>query len=72
MKIILDKAKRDLVLLKKDGTEVSRYPYSGSLTDDFTEEDLQKDMDSFNRTLAMQEEFDNIKELAQFVKIHNW
>ena len=72
MKIILDKAKRDLVLLKKDGTEVSRYPYKNALADDFTEEDLQKAMDSFNRTLAMQEEFDDIRELAKYSKIHNW
>lgn len=72
MEIIIDKARKDLVLLKKDGTEISRYSYKNVLADNFTEDDLKKDIDGFNKTLAMQEEFDDIKKLAEYNKIHNW
>lgn len=72
MKIILDEVKKDGVLVKEDGTEVSRYPYKNLLNDEFTIEDLRNDIESFNTTLGQQEEFDNIKELAHSIKIHNW
>ena len=72
MKIILDEIKKEGILLKDDGTEVSRYSYKGILKDGFTFEELQREIDSFNKTLAMQEEFDNIKELSKYIKIHNW
>ena len=72
MKIILDEVKKEGVLIKNDGTEVSRYPYKGVLSEDFTLEDLKKDLEGFNITLGRQEEFDNIKELSTVIKIHNW
>lgn len=72
MKIILDEVKKEGVLLKNDGTEVSRYPYKKSLNEDFTLEDLKKDIESFNITLGQQEEFDDIRELSTAIKIHNW
>ena len=72
MKIILDEVKKDGVLLKEDGTEVSRYSYKNLIGDDFTIEDLRKDIEGFNVTLGQQEEFDDIKTLADYVKIHNW
>ena len=72
MEIIIDKARKDLVLLKRDGTEISRYSYKNVLANNFTEDDLKKDIDGFNKTLAMQEEFDDIKKLAEYNKIHNW
>ena len=72
MKIILDETKKEGVLVKKDGTEVSRYPYKNLITEEFTVEDLRKDIDNFNVTLGQQEEFDDIKKLADYIKIHSW
>ena len=72
MKIILDETKKEGVLLKEDGTEVSRYSYKNLLDESFTFEDLKKDIDSFNITLGQQEEFDDIKKLSDYIKIHNW
>ena len=72
MKIILDEVKKEGVLIKKDGTEVSRYSYKNLIDEPFTLEDLKKDLERFNRTLGQQEEFDNIKELSNAIKIHNW
>ena len=72
MKIILDEVKKDGVLVKNDGTEISRYSYKNLLDESFTIEDLRKDIEGFNVTLSQQEEFDDIKTLADYVKIHNW
>lgn len=72
MKIILDEAKKEGVLVKKDGTEVSRYSYKNLITEEFTIEDFKKDIDGFNVTLGQQEEFDDIKKLADYIKIHSW
>ena len=72
MKIILDEVKKEGVLVKHDGTEVSRYSYKNVIDETFTFEDLKKDIDSFNVTLGQQEEFDDIKELAYSIKIHSW
>lgn len=72
MKIIIDEIKKDGVLVKNDGTEVSRYSYKNLLDEEFTLEDFKKDIESFNITLGQQEEFDNIKELSNSLKIHNW
>lgn len=72
MKIILDEIKKDGVLVKNDGTEISRYSYKGILNENFTVEDLKRDLDGFNVTLGQQEEFDDIKELSNVIKIHNW
>lgn len=72
MKIVLDETKKEGVLLKEDGTEVSRYSYKNLLDESFTFEDLKKDIDSFNITLGQQEEFDDIKKLSDYIKIHNW
>lgn len=72
MKIILDEVKKEGVLVKNDGTEVSRYSYKNLLNNEFTIEDLRKDIESFNTTLSQQEEFDNIKTLSESISIHNW
>ena len=72
MKIILDEAKKDGVLFKNDGTEVSRYSYKNILNENFTIDDLKRDIEGFNVTLGQQEEFDDIKELSKSLKIHNW
>lgn len=72
MKIVLDEVKKEGVLIKEDGTEVSRYPYKNLLDESFTIEDLKKDLEDFNVTLGQQEEFDDIKELSSCIKIHNW
>ena len=72
MKIVLDEVKKDGVLLKEDGTEVSRYSYKNLLDKNFTIEELRKDIEGFNVTLGQQEEFDDIKKLADYIKIHNW
>ena len=72
MKIILDENKKEGVLVKNDGTEVSRYPYRNLISEDFTFEDFKKDIDGFNQTLEKQEEFDNIKNMYKCVTNHNF
>lgn len=72
MKIILDEILKEGVLIKKDGTEISRYSYKNLVKGDYTFEEFKKEIDNFNTTLEQQEEFDNIKDLAVAVKIHNW
>ena len=72
MKIIIDEVKKDGVLIKNDGTEISRYPYKNLIDEEFTLEDFKKEIENFNITVGQQEEFDNIKELAKSSKIHNW
>ena len=72
MKIILDEAKKEGVLVKNDGTEVSRYSYKGVLGKNFTFEELKKNIEEFNVTLGQQEEFDDIRELSVAPNIHNW
>ena len=72
MKIIIDEVKKDGVLVKNDGTEISRYSYKNLISDDFTLDDFKKDIDSFNITLGQQEEFNNIKDLSNIITIHNW
>lgn len=72
MKILIDEIKKDGVLVKNDGTEVSKYSYKNLIDEEFTLEDFKKDIESFNITLGQQEEFDNIKELSNSLKLHNW
>lgn len=75
MKIILDTNKKDGVLIKEangEVKEVSRYSYKNLITEDFTIEQLQKDIDGFNKTLAQQEDFDDIKKMSDYLKIHNF
>ena len=72
MKIIIDEVKKDGVLIKNDGTEISRYSYKNLLNEEFTLEDFKKEIENFNITVGQQEEFDNIKELAKSSKIHDW
>ena len=72
MKIIFDDVKKDCVLVKNDGTEVSRYSYKNVFK---TEEELQdhkREIEKFNITLGQQEEFNDIKELLNIVSIHSW
>lgn len=72
MKIILDEAKKEGVLIKNDGTEISRYSYKGSLDKNFTLDELKEEIESFNVTLGQQEEFDDIKELSVAINLHSW
>ena len=73
MRVMLDVMNKDAVLVKKDGTEVSRYSFKNLIGKDFTFEELKKDIDSFNaETLSKRNEFDDIKELGECVKQHNW
>lgn len=72
MKILIDEVRKEGVLVKNDGTEISRYSYKNLVNDTFTFEEFKKDIEGFNVTLGMQEEFDNIKELSHSIKIHNW
>ena len=72
MKILLDEAKKEGILVKNDGTEVSRYSFKNLLDNNFTFEDFKQEINEFNITLAQQEEFTNIKELSTSIKIHNW
>ena len=72
MKILLDETTKEGILVKNDGTEISRYSFKNLLDNNFTFEDFKQEIDAFNRTLAQQEEFTNIKDLATAIKIHNW
>ena len=74
MKIILDEIKKDGVLVKNDGTEVSRYSFKNIINDSYTLSDLKSDLEGFNETLGQQEEFDakDLKKLNEARKIHNW
>lgn len=72
MKIVLDEVKKEGVLVKNDGTEVSRYSYKAALDKNFTLEELKKEIESFNVTLGQQDEFDDIRELSKAINVHNW
>ena len=72
MKIILDEPRKEGVLVKNDGTEISRYSYKNLIDEKFTFEKFKKEIEQFNITLGQQEDFDDIKELGNAIKIHNW
>ena len=72
MKIIIDEKTKEGVLVKKDGTEVSRYSYKSLIDSEFTMDMFKQDIDNFNVTLGQLEEFDDIKELTTAIKIHSW
>lgn len=72
MKIIFDDVKKEGVLIKNDGTEVSRYSYKNVFKTDEEVAQLKADIEKFNITLGKQEEFDDIKELTKALNIHNW
>lgn len=72
MKILVNEDTKELNLIKNDGTVVSTYSYKNVIKDDFTIDELKADIDGFNITLSRQPEFDNIKDLAPVLKIHNW
>lgn len=72
MKIIIDEVRKEAILVKNDGKEISRYSYKNLVTGDFTFEEFKKDIDGFNQTLSTQEEFDNIKDMSRIVSLHTW
>ena len=72
MKILLDEATKEGILVTNDGTEISRYSFKNLLDNNFTFENFKQEIDEFNITLAQQEEFTNIKNLSTSIKIHNW
>jgi hypothetical protein len=72
MKIILDEVTKEGKLVKADGTVISSYSFRNLVNDEFTIDDLKRDIEKFNVTLGQQAEFDNIKDLANVVTIHNW
>ena len=72
MKIILDEVKKEGVLITNEGKEISRYSYKNLVNDDFTIDELKNDIEKFNGTLELHPDFNNIKELANIVSIHNW
>ena len=44
MRIILDEVRKEGVLVKSDGTEISRYPYKNLINEEFTLEEFKKDI----------------------------
>lgn len=72
MKIILNETKKEGILIKNDCTEISRYSYKNLINDEFTFEQFKQDIDRFNVTLSQQDEFDDIKELVNILKIHSF
>ena len=47
MKIILDEVKKEGVLIKNDGTEISRYSYKGALDKNFTLDELKEEIERY-------------------------
>ena len=73
MKIQLNETKKELELIKNDGTVISTYSYKNVINDtDFTIDDLKRNNDKFNKTLSLYDEFNSIKDLAQVLKVHNF
>lgn len=73
MQIRINEVKKELELVKNDGTVISTYSYKNVVNDtDFTMEDLKRNNESFNETLAKYPEFDSIKDLAPVLKTHNF
>lgn len=72
MQIILNEVTKEAKLVKANGNAISSYSFRNLVNDEFTIDDLKRDIEKFNVTLSQQAEFDNIKDLANVVTIHNW
>lgn len=72
MHIKLDNNKKLASLVKKDGTVISTYSFKRILSDTFTYEVLEAEINRFNTFLEKQEEFDNIKGLSQYVNLFDF
>lgn len=72
MHIKLDNNKKLASLVKKDGTVISTYSFKRVLSDTFTYEILEAEINRFNTFLEKQEEFDNIKGLSQYVNLFDF
>lgn len=72
MKIVLNEITKNGELTKNDGTIISTYSFKNIINDEFTLEDLKKDINSFNETLAQYNDFDNIAELSPILNVHNF
>lgn len=72
MKIVLNEITKNGELTKNDGTIISTYSFKNIINDEFTLEDLKKDINGFNETLAQYNDFDNIAELSPILNVHNF
>lgn len=72
MKIVLNEITKNGELTKNDGTIISTYSFKNIINDEFTLEDLKKDINGFNETLAQYNDFDNIAELTPILNVHNF
>ena len=72
MKIVLNEITKNGELTKNDGTIISTYSFKNIINDEFTLEDLKKDINGFNETLAQYSDFDNIAELTPILNVHNF
>lgn len=72
MKIVLNEVTKNGELTKEDGTIISTYSFKNLINNEFTIDDLKRDIEGFNATLAQYPEFDKISELAPIVNIHNF
>ncbi len=72
MKIVLDEKTKNATLVKNDGTVISEYSFKRLITDEFTFEEFKKDIDNFNKTLSVMDEFDDIKSLSKAISLHNF
>ena len=71
-KIVLDEKTKNATLVKNDGTVISEYSFKRLITDEFTFEEFKKDIDKFNKTLSVMDEFDDIKSLSKAISLHNF
>lgn len=72
MKIVLNEITKNGELTKNDETIISTYSFKNIINDEFTLEDLKKDINGFNETLAQYNDFDNIAELSPILNVHNF
>lgn len=72
MKIVVNELKKCLELIKNDGTVIDSCSYKALVNNTYTIEDLKKENDEFNKTLSSFDDFDDIKDLAEVLKVHNW
>lgn len=72
MEIILDEIRKDAILINKDHKEISRYSFKNLVNKEYSINEFKADIEEFNKTLRQQEEFGDIKGLADCIKIYKW
>lgn len=72
MKIVINEKTQNMELTKEDGTLIDTCNYKNMIDDEYSFDDLNQDVEKFNKTLSSFDEFDSIKDLGPVLKVHNW